>query len=83
MMPDPLAGKFSAGGMVFKWIDGIFGMALTPLNKSDLTAARGAGRPHPLLPPHEQLPRVQRLHSGAVQQDRLQGQRRRIPGTKK
>lgn len=40
MMPDPLACKFSAGGIDFKWIDGIFGMALTPLNKSDLTAAR-------------------------------------------
>jgi hypothetical protein len=39
-LPDPLACKFNAGGIDFKWIDGLFGMALTPLNKSDAGATR-------------------------------------------
>ncbi|XP_059481886.1 protein yellow-like [Neocloeon triangulifer] len=34
-LPDPLACEFNAGGIDFKWIDGLFGMALTPLDKNN------------------------------------------------
>ncbi|CAB3378148.1 Hypothetical predicted protein [Cloeon dipterum] len=36
-MPDPLACKFNAGGIDFRWVDGVFGLALSPLVPSDPT----------------------------------------------
>ncbi|KAF4523350.1 hypothetical protein B566_EDAN005504 [Ephemera danica] len=38
--PDPLACKFNATGISFRWLDGLFGIALSPLNREDPTAVR-------------------------------------------
>jgi hypothetical protein len=38
--PDPLVCVFNATGITFRWIDGLFGIALSPLNKENPTAAR-------------------------------------------
>lgn len=38
--PDPLSCKFNVSGVSFRWLDGLFGIALSPLNKEDPTAVR-------------------------------------------
>lgn len=32
---DPLSGNYNVSGINFQWTDGVFGLALSPINKED------------------------------------------------